>query len=76
MLSSFVRMVITGDYSSLDAGNITIIDQSSTLIADALATDGVSITIGAAGGSISRRRVCLPGEGRYSFVIFDSFYNG
>eukprot|EP00804_Cyclotella_cryptica_P003033 CCRYP_006043-RB/>CCRYP_006043-RB protein AED:0.13 eAED:0.13 QI:1633/1/1/1/1/1/3/484/1235 len=69
-------MVIAGDYSSLDNGNITIIDQSTTLGSDALAADGVSITIGAAGGSTMTRRVCLPGEGRYSFVIFDKYYNG
>lgn len=67
------RMVIAGDYSSLDNGNITIIEESTV---DSGLGEGFTVNVGAAGGSSMTRRVCLPGEGRYSFVIFDSYYNG
>lgn len=66
-------MVILGDYSSLDNGNITIIEQSTL---DSGLGEGFTVNVGAAGGSTMNTRVCLPGEGRYSFVIFDSYYNG
>jgi hypothetical protein len=68
-----IRMVILGDYSSLDNGNITIIEQSTV---ESGLGEGFTVNVGAAGGSTITRRVCLPGEGTYSFVIFDSYYNG
>jgi hypothetical protein len=66
-------MVIKGDYSSLDSGNITIIEESSN---NNIMGDGISVNIGAAGGSSASIKVCLQEEGTYSFVIFDSYYNG
>ena len=66
-------MVIRGDYSSLDSGNITIIEESTI---DSGLGEGFTVNVGGAGGTSMKRMVCLPGEGTYSFVIFDSYYNG